>query len=248
MKYNKIPLKLSIYLRCLYQDGKISAKDLVKRFPQYSRRSIYRHASFSLSLDKADKRKLSKGRPHALNDREVRHLLSSLKQLRRKEQGVFTSTHLQEAAGLKNVSNRTIRLVLNRNGYGFHQYRKKGQLTAEDYKVRLRFAKTIKRKKLPDSFWKEDIAFYIDGVSFVHKSNPCAQAKSPRTHTWRKKKEGLSIYCTAKAKKEGTGGSVAKFTVLIAYGKGVIGVHQYRGNINGGKYAQIVRDKFPDFF
>lgn len=80
MKYNKIPLKLSIHLRYLHQDGKIIGKDLVKRFPQYSRRSIYRHTSLTLSLDKADKRKLNKGRPPALNDWEVRHL-SSLKQL-----------------------------------------------------------------------------------------------------------------------------------------------------------------------
>ena len=36
--------------------------------------------------------------------------------------------------------------------------------------------------------------------------------------------------------------------VSVAYGKGVIDVHQYQGNINGEKYAQIVRDKFPDFF
>ena len=34
--------------------------------------------------------------------------------------------------------------------------------------------------------------------------------------------------------------------VSIAYGKGVIGVTQYTGNINGEKYAQIVREKFPD--
>ena len=36
--------------------------------------------------------------------------------------------------------------------------------------------------------------------------------------------------------------------VSVAYGKSVIDVHQYQGNINGEKYAQIVRDKFPDFF
>ena len=61
-----------------------------------------------------------------------------------------------------------------------------------------------------------------------------------------KKNEGLSIHSTAKAKKEGMGGTVAKFMVSIAYGKGVIGVTQYTGNINGEKYAQIVREKFPD--
>lgn len=58
----------------------------------------------------------------------------------------------------------------------------------------------------------------------------------------------MSVHCTSKAKKEGTGRSVAKFMVSVAYGKGVIDVHQYQGNINGEKYAQIVCDKFPDFF
>ena len=55
--------------------------------------------------------------------------------------------------------------------------------------MRLQFAKAIKRrKKLPDSFWKEDIAFYIDGVNFVHKSSPCGQKKSAQTCAWRKKR------------------------------------------------------------
>ena len=36
--------------------------------------------------------------------------------------------------------------------------------------------------------------------------------------------------------------------VSYAYGKGVIGVHQYRGIINGEKYAKINLDKFKDFF
>ena len=248
MKYNKIPLEVSIYLRYLHQDGKVSGQELVKRFPQYSERSIYRHASLPLGVKVDDKRKQNKGRPRAVNKRGIRHVLSTLKQLRRTEQGVFTSVHLQESAGLSNVCNRTIRRILNREGYGYHQCRKKGQLTEEDCKVRLQFAKRIKRKNLPESFWKEGIAFYIDGVSFVYKTNPCAHAKSARTRTWRKKNEGLSIHSTAKAKKEGTGGSVAKFMVSIAYGRGVIGVTQYAGNISGEKYAQIVREKFPNLF
>ena len=59
-------------------------------------------------------------------------------------------------------------------GMGSISAGKKGQLTAEGCEVRLQLAKTFKRKKLPDSFWKEDIAFYIDSVSFLHKSNACA--------------------------------------------------------------------------
>ena len=36
--------------------------------------------------------------------------------------------------------------------------------------------------------------------------------------------------------------------VSVAHGKGVIGVHQYYGQINGKKYADIVRKTFPDLF
>lgn len=49
------------------------------------------------------------------------------------------------------------------------------------------------------------MALYIDGVSFAHNTNPCAQAKSAPTRTYRKNKEGLLIHCTAKAKKKRTG-------------------------------------------
>ena len=46
------------------------------------------------------------------------------------------------------------------------------------------------------------MALYIDGVSFAHNTNPCAQAKSAPTRTCRKNKEGLLIHCTAKGKKK----------------------------------------------
>ena len=74
MKYNKIPIEVSIYLRYLHQDGKVSGKELVKRFPQYSKRSIYRHASLPLGVKVYDKRKQNKGRPYAVDERGVTHV------------------------------------------------------------------------------------------------------------------------------------------------------------------------------
>ena len=67
------------------------------------------------------------------------------------------------------------------------------------------------------------------------------------TNTYLQKEEGRvvdTLYC--KSKKKRTGESVAEFMVSVAYEKGVIGVHQYQGNIDGKKYPQIVREKFPD--
>ena len=245
MKYKKIPLDVSIYLRFLHQHGCVKGKELCEKFPNYPPRSIYRHAALQVGADNTDRRKHNKGRPRKLTERDRRHVEAAIKRLRHTEQGVFTSIHIQEQAGTTSVSNRTVRRHLNRQGYGYRQCRKKGQLTIADCKKRLAFAKSIRKHNLPPEFWMTGIGFYVDGVSFVHKTNPSAYAKSARTRTWRKKNEGLSIHCTGKAKKEGTGSSVAKFRVSIAYGKGVIGVHQYYGSIDGEKYADIVRKHFP---
>lgn len=248
MKYKRIPPEISVYLRYLHQHGGVKGKELVKRYPQYPPRSIYRHASLPVQEPPIDRRKQNKGRPRALDARDERHIESGIKRLRRTEEGVFNSVHLQRICGLDNVSNRSVRRALNRKGYGYRQCRKKGQLTADDCTKRLNFAQGVIKNNLPPSFWTEGVAFYTDGVSFVHKTNPSAYAKSDRTRSWRRKDEGLNIHCTAKAKKEGSGGSVAKFMVSIAYGKGTIGVHQYFGQINGEMYAEIVRKTFPDLY
>ena len=245
----KIPPDVSVYLRYLHHDGGKTPTQLAKRFPMYSARSIYRHAKKPVGEGTVDKRKFNKGRPRTISQRSSRHLVSTLKQLRRTEQGVFTSVQLQEKAGLDDVvSNKAVRRELRKHGYAYRQCRKKGQLTEQDCKNRLKYARKIKRKRLPEDFWKRGIAFYIDGVSFVHKTNPCDSAKTARTRTWRTDTEGLNVHQTAKGKKEGTGGSVAKFMVSIAHGKGVLGVHQYYGNISGDKYADIVLTKFPTLF
>ena len=61
--------------------------------------------------------------------------------------------------------------------------------------------------------------FYLDGVSFYYKRNPAGQAKAPQGPIWRTKKECLAEGCTAKGKKEGSGGRVFKLFVAISYNK-----------------------------
>ena len=104
----------------------------------------------------------------------------------------------------QDLSNRTVRRCLNEKNYQYLQCRKKGLLNTEDMKSRLAFAKKINRL-LPKEFWQKGIYFYIDGVGWAHKVNPSENAKTYRTRRWRKKAEGLSINCTAKGRKEGTG-------------------------------------------
>ena len=57
------------------------------------------------------------------------------------------------------------------------------------------------------------MAFNLDGVSLFYKRNPADQARAPKGHIWQKKCEGLSLGCTAKGSKEGSGGKVVEVEV-----------------------------------
>ena len=86
---------------------------------------------------------------------------------------------------------------------------------------------------------------FVDGTSFVYKSNPHDQASAPRSMAWRKRSEGLDIHCTAKGKKSGNGGRSAAFMVGISYDAGVVLCEQYEGRLNGTKFSKMIREKFP---
>jgi len=62
----------------------------------------------------------------------------------------------------------------------------------------------------------------LEGTGFARKSNICEQARATKGWTWRKISEGLTLGCTSKGRKEGTGGKVLKLMVAISYGKAVI--------------------------
>ena len=66
-----------------------------------------------------------------------------------------------------------------RKKYGYFQCRKKGLLSPEYLTARLQFANQF--KKLSTNFWAKGISFYLDGTSWVHKSNPASHAKTFRT-------------------------------------------------------------------
>ena len=232
-KYNKVPLDVSLHLRYLHQDLGLKGRRLVARYPQYSRRALFYHAKKPIGQLVEDRRKQNPGRPSKLSPEERRELVVQIVELR-KRYGVFSSRHIQRAAGIPegHVSNRTVRRALNRSEYRYLQCRKKGQVTAADEEKRLKFAQQVQKIKC-DNFWETGISFYLDGTSFVYKTNPCEHARTQRTRTWRRRDEGLAVNCTAKGRKEGNGGKTAKYLVAIAHGKGVIGCHRYEGAING---------------
>lgn len=246
-KLTKIPLSVSIRLRYLFQDKGIRGKELLKMFPKYSRRSIYRHASKSFEETVHDKRKANPGRPPKLSSRDKRAILRQIPKLR-ESVGSFTTKRLRVTSGIGNrVCDETIRRTLKENKYGYYHSRKKGILKRDDLKERLKFAKKVKRI-VNENIWTEGIAFYLDGVGFQHKYNPFDEAKSTRTMAWRRRGEGLELNCTAKGSHVGSGGRVAHFLVAIAYNRGVILCEQYHGNINGAMFAQFISDHFKQTF
>ena len=97
-------------------------------------------------------------------------------------------------------SNRTVRRVLNKYGFGYRQRLKKGVLSLNDIVCRYRFAKTIRKERWKD-VWTSKVNFCLDGVSFYDKRHPAGQAKAPQGRIWRTKKEGLAEGCTSRGRK-----------------------------------------------
>ena len=160
---------------------------------------------------------------------KIRHsvMLSAL-QLREQE-GSFSSLGLMERTGIRHgrhVTDRTVRCLLNRNGYFFLQARKKGLMSQSDKERRVEFARQM-QSNYPQSVWTDTITFYLDEVSFIYNTNPMDQAQAPKGRVWRKKSKGLNQGCLAKGSKVGTGGKVAKMMVAISHGGGIIICERY---------------------
>ena len=245
-KKQKISYEASIMLRTMHQVNKISCYRLVQMFGEkYAERSIYRHAKKPLDDDTVDKRVNNKGRPRKLTLRQERNIIRTLMKLRKEEKG-FTSLKISQMAGLSHqVSNRTIRRVLKKNGFRYCQSRKKGLVTSRDKLLRRKFAS--KCAKYDETYWTKDISFYLDGVGFAHKSNPAGEARSVASMTWRRPCEGLEM--STKGRKEGSGGKMCKFFVAIAYDHGVVMCTHHTWTINGANFAnQIIKKEFKKAF
>ena len=190
---------------------------------------------------------LRRGRPARLTDREQRLIIRTLHKLWRTE-GNFTARRLMKEANLSenHVSVRTIRRFLNSKGFFYLQARKKGLLTDSDRTKRIAFANKMLNEH-GKNFWTNEVAFYLDGVGFAHKTNPMDQARAPTGRIYRKKSEGLDQYCTAKGSKVGTGGKVVKFLVAISYNVGVILCKEY-SEMNGNIFAKFIEENFEEMF
>lgn len=184
------------------------------------------------------------GRKKKLTVRAESLLLRKIPVIRRMNPN-WTVSELMSMAGIDDISLRTAQRILNRNGYHHLKARRKGILSSEDAKKRLAFARKMK-KKLPD-FWQEGIAFYFDGVGFVHRTKPKEHAIACHGRVWRKRGEGLHLNCTSKGQKEGYGGKQVKFFVAISYNRGVICAEQYT-ELNAASFSDFIYNKFGEIF
>ena len=74
-----VPKETSIYMRYLFQDKGLRGNELLKRFPKYSKATIYRHAKLPINeVATFDKRKHNKGRPRKLSIRDERNIIRHL--------------------------------------------------------------------------------------------------------------------------------------------------------------------------
>ena len=234
---------MSALLRALHQECAVSCAELSSRYPQFARRSVYRHATARGDVDLTDRRRFNRGCPKKLGDRDERLIVRTLLRLRN-ERASFSSRRIQEETGLLRVSLKTIQRVLRRNGYTYRQSRKKGLLSAADRAKRLRYARAVRGKAI--GYWTRDIAFYFDGVGFAHRRNPYAEARSVSSMAWRKPGEGLQI--TTKGRKEGSNGKMANFFVAISHGSGVVLCEHHDWQVTGARFADFVKDHFPGMY
>ena len=138
----KVSHELSIYLRYLHQDQSSSVRSLSRRCPQLSLPTIWRHATKKIEvLPKETKGK--GGRKPKLSLRDERSIIRSLHYVR-KQDGNFTSKRIKLCSGVSSIHDRTVRRVVNKYGYHYRQARRKGLLTENDLKLRMKFAEDIK--------------------------------------------------------------------------------------------------------
>ena len=145
----------------------------------------------------------------------------------------------ESGCSFQQAHRRTFSCFLNEKGYGYLIARRNGIVSEKDRGIRLQYVRKMKRElsRNPD-FFKHDIAFYLDGVSFAHKHNPLQTAAGTKSRIWRKKNEGLQF--TAKGSKDLAGGPPLHLIVAIAYGKGVV-VKEVHEKMDGQLFAQFFR-------
>ena len=236
------------YIQLLGKTKSYTAKEVADEC-KVSLASVYRiwNNKFTKDIETKQKKRKCGGRPEKLTLGQKRSIIRNINILR-EENSNFTSKKLLLSSGINrnDISPRTVRRFLNKNGYHYLQTRKKGILSKNDVRKRYKFVKMM-RKEFSSDVWTKKIAFYLDGVSFTHKTNPSDEAKAPKGRIWRKANEGLNRGCTAKGSHEGSGGRLVKMMVAITHEAGVVLCDQYE-KLDGQYFKNLVLKEFRGVF
>ena len=130
-----------------------------------------------------------------ISERDSPALIQGLQRVRIRGWDVTVKTVVKESScSFQQAHRGTFSRFLNEKGHGYLIARRQGILSEKDQRMRLQYAREMKRglSRNPDVF-KHDIAFYLDGVSFVHRQNPLQAAARAKSRIGRKKNEGLQF-------------------------------------------------------
>ena len=236
----KIDAERRAYIKFLREDGGLTVRQICEKCG-VSRATVYRFLKGRKTIGV----KKSPGRPKKLCARDERLIEVNIKRLRVNE-GTFSLKTLRAECSLHHVSLHTLNRCLKRMRYKFCEARRKGVLSVKDCSARVKFARQV-LKRYPAELWTRDVCFYLDGVSFWHKTNPVMQAKTPQGKIWRRRNEGLSLGCVAKGAHTGSGGRVLRMFVAISYRKGVVFCSEY-DKCDGDYFANFICREFPKMF
>ena len=78
-KLLKVAIQVSIHLRYICQDKGLQGKELLKRYPQYSKVTIYRHPTKPVQVPPQAKAPQRRGRPSKLTNREKQQIPVEIK-------------------------------------------------------------------------------------------------------------------------------------------------------------------------
>ena len=128
-----------------------------------------------------DKVSRKSGRPRKISERDGHALIRGLRRLRDRDVTLKTVVN-ESGCSFHQAHRRTFSPFLNEKGHRHLIARRKGILAEKDRRIRLQYARKMKRElsRNPD-FFKHDITFYLDGVSFVHKHNPLQAAAGTKS-------------------------------------------------------------------
>ena len=143
----RVSLEVSIHWRYLHQDGGKTWFEIskMKSYGKYPKATICRHMVKNIGDLVPDKRKQNQGRPANLSDRQKRNILRQAKVLQ-EEVGNFSVKRIMVRAGIPpSISTAIVRRVMKNAGLKWSHAQKKGVLTKSDLKLRLKFARNVRR-------------------------------------------------------------------------------------------------------